>query len=150
MRTKVLICAGMASAVLTGCGTAPVAGDSVYASTCDGKKVCVIPVTVVECAVTIPPDRTNIYVKNNNVAILWHLTRESVAKKYAFDPGKGVELKLMDGYFQFTAQGPVANDWAYFWLDRNTISKEYDYSINIIDTASGKPCPVLDPKIINN
>ena len=149
MRILSLVCAVAASAVMLGCTTVP-KFDPQVATSCDDKHVCGVPVTVVNCVVTIPPDKAELHMSGGPVAILWFLTPASILQKYSFNTTKGVVLKVPDPFAQFPTQEPVFNEHAYLWLNRNTNVKVYDYSINIVDNGhAGAACPVLDPKIYN-
>ena len=152
MRANAWLYAVIAGASLTGCQSMMFSQQiPPTATTCENTKVCFIPVSVVGCAVSIPPEKVDVVAKGNYVAIFWHLTLPSIAQKYAFDPNKGVALKAPDPSGQFTVQQPVFNNLVYIWVDKNTNWQTYGYSINIIDTGNGnRPCPPLDPQVINN
>lgn len=150
MRAIALLSAVIAGTSLMGCQSMMFAQKiPLTATTCNSTNVCIIPVTVAGCTVTIPPDLADVVAKGNYVAILWHLTLPSIAQKYTFDPNKGVVLKAPDPSGQFTVQQPVFNNMGYLWVDRNSNWQTYDYTINIVD-ANNRPCPPLDPRIWNN
>jgi hypothetical protein len=105
-------------------------------------------VTVANCAISIPPDKTVLLMSGKPIVILWYLTPASILQKYTFDTSKGVVLKVDDPAGQFPTQEAVFNNHAFLWVNRTSNFKVYDYSINVLD-GSGRACPPLDPKIYN-
>ena len=148
MRIRSVVCAVVASAGMMGCMTAT-KFDPQLSTSCTDRNVCAVPVTVANCAISIPPDKTNLVMSGKPIVILWYLMPAAIVQKYTFDTTKGVVLKVDDPAAQFPTQEAVFNDHAYLWVNRNTNVKVYDYSINVVDSG-GRACPTLDPKIYNH
>jgi len=147
MRFRSVVCAGVASAAMMGCMTVT-KFDPKASTSCTDRNVCAVPVTVANCAISIPPDKASLVMSGKPIVILWYLTPASILQKYTFNTANGVALKVDDPAAQFPTQEAVFNDHAYLWVNRNTNFKVYDYSINVVDSG-GRACPPLDPKIYN-
>ena len=162
MRTKTLVLVLIAASTLAGCvgmqGGMAIQNLSLTPTTCDNTQRCVIPVSVAACTVTIPSDFQDVSIKSKNVSIIWELAAPAVKSGYRFANSDGVVLKPStpdNGHWytgkQFSAQGPIAHATAFMWIDKNSDSDAYLYTINIIDTANGdRRCPPLDPRVVNN
>ena len=151
MRTRTLLLAALASAAMIGCGGMGIMGNPPPpTSTCENTAVCQIVVSVSGCTVTIPPDKQIIEMKGRNVVIMWSLDDAAVKAKFEFDKDAGIVLKsITPDHGQFFGQTAINNRTGYLWVDRNSDWRRYEYTIDLIDTASNRHCK-LDPIFANN
>jgi hypothetical protein len=158
MRMIGLLCAGIAAAALTGCGTMQPRTFAIPADAykCTYNADCFVTVSVTNtnpCRVSV--DRPAIEMKGSSRVppishqIRWELDEAAVDAKFRFEPRTGVVLKQPDPDDQFSGQGPHGGGTQFHWFDKNTNYAEYRYTINIVQKNSSNTC-MLDPSIFNN
>ena len=138
MSKKLWICTTLVSIGLLGCDSMPRA----LAEPCN-PGICKVEVSVVDCAVSIQPNRLDVPLPRGGKNIHWDI----VSDDYVF-AANGIVIDRPDGEFDLPE---LSNPGKKFkWHDKHTKQGDYKYSVNVIKTGvNPRACPTHDPFIVN-
>lgn len=104
--------------------------------------VCHVTVTVSDCRISVDPYELHVKRGNSNSQIHWTL-RSSPGYAFTAD---GIFLKGNTGGELHSPE--LANPTHFKLKNKNSYPGKYEYGINV--TRDGRPCPPLDPPIVND
>jgi hypothetical protein len=138
MSRNLLICATLASIGLLGCQAMPRAA----APYCN-PGLCRVEVSVVDCVVSLQPDRLPVPERGRGKNIHWDI----MGNEYVF-AANGIVIDRPDG--EFDARELSHDGKKFKWHNKHTKQGDYKYSVNVIKTGvDPRACPTHDPVISN-
>jgi hypothetical protein len=139
LKAAVLFVAGVGF-VLMGCQTTSIAVSPTSATVCNSH-VCMVAISVDNCAVTATPDTIPIDKQSQHVEIHWDISTTNTT----FAPNlQGIVINNNPPQFH---QPKNPNPTKFIWSDDNTDANTYKYTVNVVQ--NGVACSPKDPFIAN-
>jgi hypothetical protein len=138
MSKKLWICNTLVSIGLLGCESMPKA----LAVGCT-PGICKVEVTVVDCVVSVQPDKLSVPLPRGAKNIHWDI----VGSDYVF-AANGIVIERPDGEFDAAELSNAGKKFK--WHNKHTKPGSYKYSVNVMKTGvNPRVCPTHDPFIAN-
>jgi hypothetical protein len=120
--------------------------DRIKAGVCK-KKECFALVTIDDCRITVDPEWLVVAHGNKDVYLIWEIGSEG----YTFAREDGIKFKPSAGAAakrQFSLDRKRSNDRTFVFTDKNSAPGKFPYAVRAL--KGGKPCPDMDPTIVND